>query len=66
VEEILHPELGMLKQVGNPVQMDGLQRRSIRRPPPSLGEHTLELLSELGLSEGAIKGLIERKVVFQK
>ncbi len=66
VEEILHPELGMLKQVGNPVQMDGLQGRSIRRPPPSLGEHTLELLSELGLSEGAIKGLIERKVVFQK
>lgn len=66
VEEILHPELGMLKQVGNPVQMDGFQGRSIRRPPPSLGEHTLELLNELGLSEGAIKGLIERKVVFQK
>jgi len=46
--------------------MDGLQGRSIRRPPPSLGEHTLELLSELGLSPSTIQGLVERKVVFQK
>jgi crotonobetainyl-CoA:carnitine CoA-transferase CaiB-like acyl-CoA transferase len=66
VEEIEHAELGTLKQVGNPVRMDGLQGRSIRRPPPSLGEHTLELLSELGLSPSTIHGLVERKVVFQK
>ena len=65
VEEIEHTELGTLKQVGNPVRMDGLQGLSIRRPPPSLGEHTLELLSELGLSASAIAGLVERKVVFQ-
>ena len=65
VEEIEHAELGTLKQVGNPVRMDGLQGLSIRRPPPSLGEHTLELLSELGLSASAIAGLVERKVVFQ-
>jgi crotonobetainyl-CoA:carnitine CoA-transferase CaiB-like acyl-CoA transferase len=66
VEEIEHPELGTIKQVGNPIRMDGLQGRSIRKSPPTLGEHTIELLNELGLSKSLVSELLERKVVFQK
>lgn len=44
-----HPEAGPLELVGNPIQVDGAQLPA-RRPAPLLGEHTVELLDELGLS----------------
>jgi crotonobetainyl-CoA:carnitine CoA-transferase CaiB-like acyl-CoA transferase len=65
VEEIQHSELGPLKQVGSPIRMDSLQGKSIRRAPPMLGEHTAELLAELGWTASDIEGLTKRKVVFQ-
>jgi formyl-CoA transferase/CoA:oxalate CoA-transferase len=41
-----HPRLGRLRQVGNPIKLDG-QAAPPRRPPPLLGEHTGEILREL-------------------
>jgi formyl-CoA transferase len=38
-------------------------RSSITRPPPQLGEHAAEVLSELGLSSAEIRALAERKIV---
>jgi formyl-CoA transferase len=42
--------------VGSPVRLDGTRADSIL-PPPSLGEHTHAVLSELGLENGQIEQL---------
>jgi len=57
-----HPKLGELKVVGMPV---GFSRMDpvIRRHAPGRGEHTDEVLGELGYSAAQIGGLRERKVV---
>jgi crotonobetainyl-CoA:carnitine CoA-transferase CaiB-like acyl-CoA transferase len=34
-----------------------------RTPAPRLGEHTYEILAEIGLGEAEIKSLAERRVV---
>ena len=46
VTEIGHPLAGMIKMLGLPILMEGTPA-SIRRPPPTLGEHTDEILTEL-------------------
>ena len=38
-------------------------KTSIRRRPPLLGEHSEEVLREIGLSESAVKDLKEMKVI---
>ena len=42
-----HPAAGAFTYVGEPVIVDGTPYR-LRRPAPALGEHTDELLGELG------------------
>ncbi|HEX8842726.1 MAG TPA: CoA transferase, partial [Sphingomicrobium sp.] len=42
--------------VGSPVRLDG-ERADSDLPPPSLGEHTNEVLAGLGLEPGRIEGL---------
>jgi formyl-CoA transferase len=44
--EIEHPQLGRISQVGSPWKMDG-QSSPIRLAPPSLGQHTAEVLREV-------------------
>lgn len=57
--EVQHPEAGRLDLVGNPIRLNGSQLPA-RRPAPLLGEHTAELLDELGLAGGE---LVTRGVV---
>ena len=59
VEEIAHPTLGKLRLLANPIRME----RSVRRAPPALGEHTVAVLSELGLPAERIDELLRAKVV---
>jgi crotonobetainyl-CoA:carnitine CoA-transferase CaiB-like acyl-CoA transferase len=57
-----HPEYPGLKVAAPPVQFDN-QRAEIRRAAPRLGEHSEEVLAEIGYSSGEIAELITGQVV---
>ena len=63
VEEIEHPALGSLRQLASPVRIDALEGRSVRRPPPALGEHSEEALRDWGFDEGRVAALVENGIV---
>jgi formyl-CoA transferase len=58
----VHPVLGPMQNVGMPVKFNG-QPREATRPAPLLGEHTEEVLGELGFRAGDIRRLAEEGVV---
>ena len=63
IETVQHPTIGDLKLVGMPYKFSGTPA-SVRRPPPTLGEHTDEILkAELGLDAAAIAALRKDKVI---
>ena len=65
VETFEHPTLGTMRQVGNPVTMDGLRDGTVRLPPPLLGQHTSEVLAEFGYPASQVEEWIRNRVVMQ-
>jgi crotonobetainyl-CoA:carnitine CoA-transferase CaiB-like acyl-CoA transferase len=57
-----HPRLPDYRALGLPIRWDG-ERPPITRVPPLLGEHTAEVLAELGFAPAAIEDLARRHVV---
>lgn len=51
VVETLHPIAGLLRQARHPSKFSQTPT-SIRRPAPTLGEHTAEVLAEFGIIKG--------------
>ena len=54
--EVEHPALGVLRQAGIPIEFEHTPG-SVRSAPPLLGEHTADVLSELGLTDDDIERL---------
>ncbi len=57
VVELDHPERGPIRTTGIPVKLSATPG-SIDRPPPLMGEHTVEILTEAGLTPEEIEDLI--------
>jgi len=53
---VTHPSLGAVDQVRSPFDFAATPA-TIRTPPPLLGEHSIEVLGELGYDAGAIDRL---------
>jgi formyl-CoA transferase len=58
-----HPKLGPIKAVGQAINMTRTPEPAKLRPTPELGQHTDELLRELGYNDAAIADLRAREVV---
>jgi formyl-CoA transferase len=62
VQEIDHPEAGRIRVVGPAVKLSETPA-SVRRPSPRLGEHTAEILCEIGIPDAEIEALAASGVV---
>ncbi|MDH7797915.1 MULTISPECIES: CoA transferase [unclassified Beijerinckia] len=59
---IKHPRLGRREIVGQPIHMSRTPWQ-MRRVTPDAGEHSSEILRELGFSDDEIAGLRDRKII---
>ncbi|TPX59025.1 hypothetical protein SpCBS45565_g07855 [Spizellomyces sp. 'palustris'] len=63
IQEVDHPRAGRIKLTGIPVKYSHT-KPSIRLPPPILGQHTFEVLSNmLEYTEEEINGFVERGII---
>ncbi len=60
--EITHPELGSYRSVRAPMRFQGAEVKP-RGPAPEVGEHTREVLDELGLAADEISNLLKAGVI---
>jgi crotonobetainyl-CoA:carnitine CoA-transferase CaiB-like acyl-CoA transferase len=60
--ELDHPAAGPVRSVHRAIRCDG-SRQIDFRPPPTLGEHTREVLAGLGLSDDELRGLSSQGVI---
>ena len=58
-----HAELGTLRFPGIPAQFSKTPG-AIRRAPPALGEHSAEILTEIGYERGEVDSLVEAGITF--
>lgn len=62
VRDLDHPLSGKVPQVATPIKYSKTDLE-YKTPPPLLGQHTDEVLEELGLDQAAIKALKEKGIV---
>lgn len=63
VVEVEHPKAGRLSMLGRPIKFPGAPQAPLA-PPPTLGQHTAEVLRrELGLTDAQVDGLRRRGLI---
>jgi len=62
IVELEHPVAGLVRSLGNPVKLSATPA-AYRLPPPTLGQHTAEVLGELGYGPEEVERLREDGVV---
>jgi crotonobetainyl-CoA:carnitine CoA-transferase CaiB-like acyl-CoA transferase len=62
VYDIEHPRIGMMKTLGLPLKSSG-ELTAIRKPAPLLGQHSREVLRDLGFSDADAQRLVADGVV---
>ncbi|MEM3545122.1 MAG: CaiB/BaiF CoA-transferase family protein [Nitrososphaerota archaeon] len=62
VVEVQHPEAGFIKMLGTPFKLSETPG-NLRTPPPTRGQHTYEILRELGFTDEEIRTLKNKHVV---
>jgi crotonobetainyl-CoA:carnitine CoA-transferase CaiB-like acyl-CoA transferase len=63
VVDIDHPKIGPMKTLGLPLKSTG-DLTAIRRPAPMLGQHSEEVLREIGYADADIRALFDGHVIF--
>jgi crotonobetainyl-CoA:carnitine CoA-transferase CaiB-like acyl-CoA transferase len=62
VQEVEHPQVGMVKLLGSPLKLSDTPV-TIERHPPLHGEHTEEVLLELGYDRQEIELFMQEKII---
>jgi crotonobetainyl-CoA:carnitine CoA-transferase CaiB-like acyl-CoA transferase len=62
VYDIDHPKIGAMKTLGLPIKSNG-DLTQIRKPAPLHGQHTEEVLREIGYQDSEVRGLLAAGVV---
>ena len=62
VETLMHPTVGATRVIGAPIKLSE-NESSVRTPPPTLGQHTAAVLSEIGYDAEGIAELRGKKVI---
>jgi formyl-CoA transferase/CoA:oxalate CoA-transferase len=62
IETLMHPTVGATRVIGAPIKLSE-NEASVRTPPPTLGQHTDAVLTEIGYDATAIAELRARKAV---
>jgi crotonobetainyl-CoA:carnitine CoA-transferase CaiB-like acyl-CoA transferase len=63
VRPVDHPTIGTFDIIGQPIHMSAYPQPERLKPTPDQGQHTDEILRELGYDAAAIKGLHEKGAV---
>lgn len=64
LERTEHPTLGELQTLRTPIFLSG-EAAPLRRRAPMIGEHTDEILAELGYDSAQVGDLVDRKIVIR-
>jgi crotonobetainyl-CoA:carnitine CoA-transferase CaiB-like acyl-CoA transferase len=61
-QKVHHDAYGSVNILRNPIHFGDVEL-SIEQPPPTLGEHTIEILSKLGLTKNEIESLKDKGII---
>ncbi len=62
LKELDHPKAGKIKVTGVPIKLSETPGE-VKTPPPVLGQHTQEILTDLGYSEQDVEAMRQEKVI---